>query len=463
MQDTNMAVNTTTSQIVDFTKIKSKTYRYWAKHFIWKATGSIYSKLKYACTLIEFMNYIYDLKHGIELSIFAKKTSSEGIVANEALAYKTYILNKSLKPNSQRFIINVSRRLLKHVSSNKLAKFETGVFYNLRHGGDNTINAEALSNDDVNKLAAFMKQKAKNSIENEVYYAILCLTIETEFRSSQILALPIDCTLEANKKNQYVLISRTKTSKRELTEQALTIQTKMLLDHVIKLTSEYRKDCTVDSLKNQMFLLPSAKKGAYKIVSQDDFNRYLKKCCRELGLKKYTLSNLRDTHMTKVEEHITKNALSDMTKKVLGGHDNPRSDKNYEDTDIRTLLEAVHGIIIGNVDIKGQILREVASEIATDENTVCKQCGYCGAKSCHELSYLDCLMCKDFIATVSRIPFFQDQIRAIDNKLLSATIKHDKEDLVNIKRLLLEYLRRLLILKKECEKGESENIERSIN
>lgn len=448
IQDTNMSINTTTSKIIDFTRIKSETYKYWVKHYVWNATASIHSKLNYVYGLIEFANYIYDLKHGIELSIYSRKTSDESITANEALAYKNYILNKGQSQKSHLSAIFYSSNLLKHILYNNLAKFETGVFYNLKRESDKKINPKALSNDDMSKLATFMKKNANNSIVNEVYYAILCLAIETEFRSSQILALTIDCIQEANKRNQYVLISRTKTSKGELLEQPLTIQTKKLLDHIIKLTSEYRSDCTVRSLKNQMFLLPGKKRGTYKIVSQDDFNRYLKKCCDKLGLEKYSLSNLRDTYMTKVENHIIKNGLSDMTKKILGGHSDPRSDKNYENTDIRTLLEAVHGIIIGNVDIKGQILREINSEIATTENSVYNECGYCGAKSCHDLSYIDCLMCPDFIATISRIPFFQAQIEEIDKKLLSITIRHDIEDFINIKRLLVEYLSRLLILKK---------------
>jgi integrase len=463
MQNINSEVNTTTSKIVDCTKIKSKIYRYWIKHYIWKAKTNIFTKLENMYNLIEFVNYIYDLKHGIRLSIYARKTLDEGISSNEALAYKNYILNKTLKSKSQSVIIHRANKFLKHVSLNELEKIETGVFYNLKHEAGNEINAEALSNDEVRKLSELMKRKAQISIENEVYYAILCLTLETEFRSSQIFALTIDCIQEANKRNQYILISKTKTSKGELLPQAITIGTKRLLEHIIKLTSEFRKNCNIESLKNQIFLLPARRRGAHKIVSWGNFDRYLKACCDELGLKRYSLGNLRDTYMTKVEKYIVEKGLSDMTKKVLSGHVNPRSDKGYEDTNIRTLLEAVHGIIIGNVDIKGKILKEVTAEIATDANTVCHQCGYCAAESCHDLSYLDCLLCSDFIATISRIPFFKEQIKVIDKNLSSATIRHDKEDLVNIKRLLLEFLTRLLALQQEFENEEFKDIERKID
>jgi len=68
------------------------------------------------------------------------------------------------------------------------------------------------------------------------------------------------------------------------------------------------------------------------------------------------------------------------------------------------------------------------------------------AKTCENNSYLDCLLCEYFIATIDRIPFFEEQINAIDKKTENALIIHDREDLVNKKRLLVNYLSRLLCL-----------------
>jgi len=56
-------------------------------------------------------------------------------------------------------------------------------------------------------------------------------------------------------------------------------------------------------------------------------------------------------------------------------------------------------------------------------------------------------LCEYFIATIDRIPFFEEQINAIDKKIENALIIHDREDLVNKKRLLVNYLSRLLCLK----------------
>ena len=454
----NSGMSTTTSKIVDFTAIKSKEYCSWIKHYIWNGNGSVYQRLNCIYNLIEFVNYIYDLKSGVQVSIFCKRNLDVIINANEALAYKTYIINRDLDESTKFRYINRAKILLEHISINNIAMFESGVFLNLRYKYNNETNPEALSNEEVRRIASYIKEKAIDSVKDEVYYAILCLLLETEFRITQILSLTIDSVQEANKKNQYIIVSETKTSNGELKEQPITIQTKRLLDNVKKITSDYRNNCIVKDLKNKLFLLPARKKGAYKIISSDDVTDYVKKCCVELELKKYNVSNLRDTHITRVDEHIIKNNLSDASKKILNGHFDSKNDKFYEDIDIKTLLEAVHGIIIGDVNIRGQILEEASSEIVTDANTVCNQCGYCGAEYCHDNSYLECLMCKDFIATISRIPFFEQQISIIDKKIQSSTIKHDKEDLINIKRLLVEFLNRLLSLKLECEKNKEDRL-----
>jgi hypothetical protein len=462
IEDTNKAVNTVKSRLIDFTKVKSDIYRHWFKHYIWKNGNSIMHKLLscYFCT--EFLNYVYELKQGTVRTIFTGnsyqlKIPDEKITINEAVAYKHYVLAKKESNATQFGRIFRAKKLLNHVSDNNLAQFESGVFYNLNIKNEGAISPDAILTKDINKIAEYMKKKCEEEPENilyEIYHTILCLTQETEFRSSAIFALTTDCVKPANKDNQYVIESKTKTSGGKEIPQPITIYVKKLLDHIIKITDEYRRNCTVDDIKNRIFLIPGKKTNTYKIIQQQGFNKYLKKCCKELGLKEYNLQNLRDTYMTNADDYITRKKLSNVVRKVYTGHNDPNSDCNYLDTDIRTLLEAVHGIIIGNVDIRGKILKEVGSDIATAENSVSNQCGYCGSKSCHDLSYLDCLMCSSFITTISRIPYFKEQIAVIDRKLEAAVIQHDKEDLVNIKRLLVEYLTRLLILKEECEKNE---------
>ena len=158
--------------------------------------------------------------------------------------------------------------------------------------------------------------------------------------------------------------------------------------------------------------------------------------------------------MTKAEEYIIRNQLSDMEQNVLSGHKSPNTDnKHYIDTSIVELLESVHGVVIGNVDIDGKIKESLPEDVQNAENSVSNNCGYCGCKQCTDYSFLDCMMCKDFVTTIDRLPYFQEQIKILDEKIKNTSIPHDKEDLVNIKRLHLGFISKILELKKQ--KGEN--------
>lgn len=449
MEDTNGSVITTASKSIDFTRIKSTTYRDWYKHYIWHNNTSLVNKLHAITPLIYFLNYIYDLKNGNVLSIYTRKTNDETITLNEIFAYKNHILNIKDNNRTRNSYIYIPRALLTHVSENELANIESGIFYHLSFTlSSDYDNAEAISDENLKKLSSLMKKYAEESVENSIYYSIFYIALETEFRGSQILSLTTDCVEETSKPNEYIINSKTKISAGEIVEQPITIYVKKHIDEIIKLTENYRNACQLAELKKYIFLVPTNKKATYGILSSFSFNGYLKNCCKEIGIKEYTFSNLRDTHMTKAEEFIIRNSMSEIEQSILSGHKSSNTDtKHYIDTQIKELLESVHGVVIGNVNIEGQIIKEIPKDIATNENSVSNQCGYCRSKSCNNFSYLDCILCKDFITTIDRIPYFEEQIKVVDRKIREASIKHDKEDCVNIKLLLLNYLKELLKLK----------------
>ena len=144
--------------------------------------------------------------------------------------------------------------------------------------------------------------------------------------------------------------------------------------------------------------------------------------------------------MTMAKMHQLKLRLSDLELSVLTGHATPNVDiEHYIDMDVTTMMEALHGVIIGNIDITGRVMAKVPENISIVANEVSNGCGYCQKEYCNNLTYLDCILCKDFVTMPSRLPFFEEQIRLMDMKIKNAEIPHDKEDFVNIKRLLVAY------------------------
>lgn len=436
---------------IDFTLFESVTYRMWIKHYIWKADTLMETKRHPLPILKNAFNYLHRLKTGRELSVFSGKGYEAEINVNDATAYKNYVLS-TMDNNRTRsgYIYNI-RNVLRHVEANSLGIIDSGVFYVLTNTLDQSYdNTLPIPNDHLGRIAELIKKRSEEDLTAEIYASIFYIALETEFRGSQIVDLSKNCLRETSKKGEYVLVSETKVSAGEIVEQPVTSYIVRELEHVAAVTDEYRANCTNTRLLNKLFIIPGHKKGTYRKVGQEHFNAFLQGCCRELSLPLYTLENLRDTHMTKAEEYRIRNQLSDIEQRVLTGHKSTSVDDiHYVKHDIREMLESIHGVIIGNVRLDGKVLREADETIANNENEVSNGCGYCNSNACGMLSNLDCLLCRDFVTTISRLPYFEEQLKVIDARIAAAVIPHDKEDFVNIKRLMLAYIEEILRLKEE--------------
>lgn len=59
----------------------------------------------------------------------------------------------------------------------------------------------------------------------------------------------------------------------------------------------------------------------------------------------------------------------------------------------------------------------------------------------------------------SKLPYFKEQLKEVDDRLQKATLSHDIEDLNNIKRLLLKYIENIkLIQEKELTHAVNDNL-----
>lgn len=448
LEGSNLSLNKNSSKTINFKNIKHPKYRDWAKYYIWYHDSALYTKISALGHFKHFSNYIYNIKSGKEPSFFSPKNSDYSIKISDIIAYKKKII--STQDNHitiSRYIYNI-RSILLFLNSNNIINIDKGAIYHLTYSTYHSpTSAESISNKDLEDISQLMKKKAQKDIVHALYYGIFYILLETEFRISQILSLEKDCIHETYKSGQFVLKSTTKRSPKYKQEQPITTYVKRQIDEIIKLTNTYREKCQRNKIKNYLFIVPGARTDMFKIITNANFNKYLKECCNKLDIKEYTAGNLRDTHMTKSEEYIIRNSLSDLEMNTLTGHKSiDTTNKHYIDTDITELLESVHGIIIGNVSVEGRILKKLPNEIQTTDK-VSNQCGYCSANVCEDFTYLDCMLCHSFVTCVDRIPYFKEQIKMIDYKIKNTNNLHDVEDLRSIKILLATYLKKLLLLK----------------
>lgn len=443
----SMVKNGMFNVLVDFTKIRCSLYKQYVKEWFWGYPAELESKTSDLRSITDGFNYIFKLKKGEELSLHTSPSNDLTITINDIVAWKQWVLNTVSNNRSRNHRIYAMRRAITYISDKGLCNFESGVFYHLTFSlNQNYDNSNPINDDDLRKLAKVFKDEANNSTFGKICYAVFYIALETEFRPSQIFALEKNCVVETAKKNEHVVVSRAKTTAGERKEFPITEYTKREIDEIISVTDEYRDCMTTSELNNYLFIVPRRRPGHFQILTPERFNTHMKKCCNIAGIDKYTISNLRDTHMTKAEEEAIRKSLSDVQMKVLTGHANPNSDRTYMRPSIRTMLEATHGAIIGNIALEGTVLTEKTSYM-TDENEVSHSCGYCSSKSCDNFTYLDCMLCKNFTTVIDRLPYFEEQVEQINAALSTASIPHDKEDLVNIKRLLLGYIEKILMLK----------------
>ena len=278
-------------------------------------------------------------------------------------------------------------------------------------------------------------------------FVIFHLAIQTEFRINQICHLQADCIKPTVKPNQFMIQTNSKTSHGRKNNYVISPLTYHLLMDIIEETEEIREQCSVEGLKNYIFLYNRKMVDGYIVFNDSVFTRTLGEACDAIGIERYTASNLRDTHMTKSLEHIMRNGKSDMEMAVLSKHKHLDTTKNhYIEMELEKMLESTYGITIGTelIETDSKIVDDIPEHLAGEENDVEDGCGKCSAETCVMTNALPCMACKHFITTTKHEVFFKKAIENVNRLIENTKNRHDKEDLVTIKELYVLYLKAII-------------------
>lgn len=440
---TNTSNYASKSKSFDFSTILVAEYRSLLKDYLWHAAPAFESKINTCAHVKIFFDYLDDLRKKKVLSIYYTPHNDARILPRECMAYVQHIKQTYNNNGTCYAYIRAARVVLRYALDMGYDFVDPTAVFHLSTHSYNTNSAKPIDDEELRKLSAVINEKAQHNTQNPLMACVFYMLLTTEFRVSQILALGKNCVQATMKRSEYVLVSMSKTSYGEKTETPITSETKRHIDLVLSLTESWREECSDKSIADLLFIIPAHRRNTFTVLTTQKFNSFLSACCQEAGIPQYTASNLRDTHMTKAEEVRIRNNMSDMDMRVLTGHSSTAtSERHYIKTDIISLLEASYGLVIGDVQVKGQISND--SSALADTASVANQCGYCGKDACESYSYLSCLMCRNFIATHAQLPFFNSEIARIETKIQNTTTPHDIEDLRNIQRLLLSYLAQLL-------------------
>ncbi|WP_100489236.1 site-specific integrase [Sporolactobacillus pectinivorans] len=444
-EEISTKINSFSYKPIDFSIAADQKLKICLKNWFWNSTVSLSTRIDQANIGLKFINFIWNLrnKHNIKEVAFSQK-DVDNLSVEEIFSYVQFI--RSTRRNI--IYIYFIRTFLTYISENNLHHVDPSVFKYLV-ASPNTANnmAKDIPDKELIQLEARIKANANGNYLNTIYYIIFHIALATEFRISQIINLKIDCLVNGVK-NDYYLISNTKVSRGKKLKIPIIAYTRRYIELAIKFTQPVRDECTDRSVKQHIFI---HNKNALnvRVAVVRSFSDYLKRTCHKLNIPEYSSQNLRDTYMTKSIEYAIKNKLSDLEVRVLTGHKQISTTTNhYVAEKIKDYLEATHMVVIGNPTINGKIQLNTHYQ---QKDLVNDQCGYCSHTSCIKKDgTLDCLMCSGFIATVDRIPFYQEKIDRINNEIKLTNLSAEKERLVTIKRLYLAYFEKLLELKEDC-------------
>ncbi|TQS71909.1 site-specific integrase [Ornithinibacillus gellani] len=444
LENTTTKINSFSYRPVNFQPTKDEKLKFGLKHWFWNSNTSLPARIDYTQICIKFINFIFDLRNDYSIR---KVTSSDeridSFIVEEVFSYVQFI--KGNKMNNS--YISVVRGFLTYLQENNLYKIEPSVFkYLVTKTAQVNNTSKDISDELLINIENKLKENSADNYLNTLYYIVFHIAIATEFRISQILNLKISCLVK-DVKRDYYLESHSKVSNGKKVKVPITPYTKRYIETAIKFTQDVRDECKNPSIKEQIFIHNNSAYN-YKVISVRSFSDYLKRICNQLGIESFTAHNLRDTYMTKSIEYAMKQNMSEMELRALTNHKQLNTTTNhYVAEKIKDYLEATHMVVIGNPTIKGNIVTETDH---SNKDLVNENCGYCPYESCIQTKgNLDCLMCSGFIATVDRIPFYEEKIAKIDKDIKSSKSQATRDKHVVVKRLYLAYLEKLLVLKEE--------------
>lgn len=434
----------------DFTCIRSLFFRKLVKKCVWEMdTPVLIDRLYNVATLGKTLN---------ELTNIVKDEQNLKIEDISRLRIRI-VSQQNKRAETKNSLISITLNFLRYCQREGYINTEqyaldglTGVKKNDRK------NVKAPLDKDIEAIADVLKNKAKESTKNAYCYIIFILLLQTEFRISQICKLTADCIIptmvstaynlndkmeESDKQTPKTIITASKSSHGQTYKTTITDYGKKLIDDALQLSKQFRDLDT--ELSKYLFIFRNDGYSSLQVINADIFRQHLTDCCKEAGVRNYSPTKLREYHMTKAEEFRIQKKYSSIRLNELTGHSSQYTTyKHYIEAKILPYVASLAKVNIGRVDLDGYIMGEITDDIPENIKDKAHQTnqgtGYCKLDICKEQSNISCLLCKWFVTTPEKIPEFKALLEHYDSLINDARYEHDKDDIINIKKLIACYL-----------------------
>lgn len=451
LKENNMDIHSTSpkDRLISFNceSITNEILRNWYIEFFWKCDDiALYYRHKTLSGLRDFI---------LLLEKFNKEDSIN-ITVTSIMTYKANILQKNTKDANKARNLSIVKKFLNFLETNEYTTIDPIVYRLFKHKDDKPTHTENISysKEEIKKLIDEFKLDFETE-DNEcrkllyqLHYYILAILSISEIRLSSILDLKTDClvkTLSKKGHDEYKVIVKSKVSYDDFDEYNVTSYVKSLIEEAIEVTNEIRQIAGYIE-KNYVFIYKRYSFQIISIVRDGNFSKHLNRVCQRSNIRNLSSTGIRNYYQQEISDYIIKNNFDPMLIEKLGKHSINVHLKHYDNVDIREFCTRYYNVDIGSVYLKGRVSKK---EQFTESSTVANRCGNCTLSTCNLFGKLDCLMCENFVTTLSCIPYFEDSIALIDKKILDTKLNHEKEFLFSKKKLLVAYLEKLIILSQE--------------
>ena len=417
----------------DFSYIKDKVLKELVKRWFWSGMNaakpkSMMSQSIGCANLRRFLQFRQEFREN-KLKDVLKDNPKDfeidnAFIIEDVFFYMNYLENNEHTYETIKEKFKPLRSFFKWLRSNNLYQVEESIFAYIVIRRDRPIekdeSKEAIPDDHLNLLLSTLASKAKENLNFELYYYIFLLSVSTPLRLSEILDLKIDSIIQ------------------------IPSFYKSCLDRIRKITEPIRNQAPSE-VRPYLFLVNNVV-GLFSTIKQETYSFYLSKVCSSLGFPNYGPRRARKTYMTTIVNKAIAEGVSLLDLAALTKHASPNTTLNhYVDIRLRDQLEAMNGVIIGNIEPKGDIV--YTANFGTD-SLVAMGKGYCRHEQCNVTGLTDCLMCpnKGFVTTPAFIPNFEAAIEDVNNRMLAAGSEHDREHLYAFKTLLVAYIEKMILI-----------------
>lgn len=296
--------------------------------------------------------------------------------------------------------------------------------------------------DDLNTLLEASKKKAESDPAHYlVMDSIVRLLLSTKLRVSSICGLKRDCIRPSLKPGSYRIVYYSKTSNGDENSDPITPVIKALIDKVLTYTEPLTKVATPE-YRDLLFLYIPNRKKYVRTPDKFSFYLYLKTLCDECGIPRTVATSLRKEYQSQVRTFIINEKKDDEEYKSLSGHSHVETtNEHYAKIRIEDYFIQMYQVELGirRNEIKQKVVEKIPENLERvgDSN---HKCGACNSSECLAKLALPCFICKDFITSKEFLPAFKRMVDEIDEKLVLSTNPHDKEDLMAIKSVLVNYI-----------------------